>query len=94
MTLLTATRSLVTSFTRMNRAANYIRSVSKRYELQEVIYTAPFGQQQTGVITRFIWEDSVGLEGDWMIFVAFDDSSLQYGTWTSFESLFFTGNKR
>lgn len=84
------------------RTAAYIRNIAKCYELQEVIETFPSGKQSTGVITRFVWNselcaldaDGNYCEGDWMIFVAYDDSNLRFGSWTSWEALTFTGEKR
>lgn len=85
MTIKEVTRN-ITSFASMilngNRIQQIVGQTGAEYIGKIVIETTPRGHQQEAMIMKIEWCDSCGLNGEWMIYIAYtDEHAAVPGAW-------------
>ena len=78
--------SNITSFAAMTLNGNRIKQIvgqtGVEYIGKIVIETTPRGQQLEAMIMQISWESSCGLNGDWLVYIAYtDEKSAVPGAW-------------
>ena len=69
----------VTEFIAAKRVSRLLHRIQKQYVGREVIEVMPNGNEVAGKILVMEWQPSIGLEGDWAVFVEYESG---YQSWT------------